>query len=116
MPAWTNQTANTNEILQHLDSEFRPQIEETYGVTWAQGQRQEDQTATEQSMKVGALIALILIYLTLAWIFGSYTWPLFVMLAIPFGIVGAAWGHFILGISIHNHHDFGSNWPLWNRS
>lgn len=91
-------TANTNEILQHLDSEFRPQIEEAYGVTWAQGQRQEDQTATEQSMQVGALIAFILIYLTLAWIFGSYTWPLFVMLAIPFGIVGAAWGHFFLGI------------------
>ncbi len=91
-------TANTNEILQHLETEIRPQIEETYGVSWAQGKRLEDQTATEASMKTGAMIALVLIYLTLAWIFGSYTWPLFVMLAIPFGVVGAAWGHFILGI------------------
>ncbi len=92
--------ANTNEVLEHLETEIRPQIEEKFGVTWAQGKRLEDQKQTEESMKTGALIALILIYLTLAWIFGSYTWPLFVMLAIPFGIVGAAWGHYFLGISI----------------
>ena len=49
-------------------------------------------------MKNGAIIALVLIYLTLAWIFGSYIWPIFVLTAIPFGLVGAAWGHLILGL------------------
>ncbi len=93
-------TANLAEISNRLETEVKPEFTETYGVSWEVGARQADQEKTEQSMKTGALIALLLIYLTLAWIFGSYTWPLFVMLAIPFGIVGAAWGHFALGLPI----------------
>ncbi len=92
--------ANLNQILQQLETEVKPQITQNYGVDWQIGSRQADQEKTEQSMRNGALIALFLIYLTLAWIFGSYSWPLFVMLAIPFGIVGAAWGHWLLGLPI----------------
>ncbi len=92
--------ANLNEITAKLESSFLPELEETYGVKWSYGLRQADQTTTEQSMKTGALIALVLIYMALAWIFGSYSWPFFVMLAIPFGIVGAAWGHFVLGLTV----------------
>ena len=92
--------ALTSEILAHLNENIRPRFIEEYGVNWDLGSRQKDQEETENSMKTGALIALALIYLTLAWIFGSYTWPFFVMLAIPFGIVGAIWGHFIMNIPI----------------
>jgi len=92
--------ANLAQILKQLETEVKPEITRTYGVTWAVGTRQADQTKTEESMKRGAMIALLLIYLVLAWIFGSYSWPLFVMLAIPFGIVGAVWGHWLLGLPI----------------
>ena len=92
--------ANPTQILNRLETEIKPTITESYGVTWEVGIRQQDQEDTEQSMKAGALIAIVLIYLTLAWIFGSYIWPMFVMIAIPFGIVGAAWGHFILDLPI----------------
>ncbi len=91
---------NLNEVLEILDSELRPQITLNHGVQWSVGARQTDQEKTEQSMKVGALIALVLIYLTLALTFGSYVWPFIVMLTIPFGIVGAAWGHVILGLDV----------------
>ena len=37
------------------------------------------------------------IYVILAWLFGSYTQPVAVMLAIPFGIIGVIWGHVLLG-------------------
>ncbi len=92
--------ANINQIVNELKTEVQPELTQTYGVEWRAGTRQEDQERTEESMKYGALIALILIYLTLAWIFGSYTWPLFVMLAIPFGVVGAAWGAYFLDLPI----------------
>ena len=92
--------ANTSQILQQLQTAVKPEFTRTYGVTWKVGTRQADQKQTEQSMKVGALIAVLFIYLTLAWILGSYSWPLFVMLAIPFGLVGAAWGHFLLDLPI----------------
>ena len=91
--------ANTAEIMNGLEAEILPKIAKEFGVDWSVGARQADQEQTEQSMKTGALLAVALIYLTLAWIFGSYSWPLFVMLAIPFGVVGAAWGHLFLGLS-----------------
>ena len=50
-------------------------------------------------MKRGALFALAMIYIVLAWVFGSYGWPLVVMAIIPFGIVGALFGHFVMGIT-----------------
>jgi multidrug efflux pump subunit AcrB len=43
---------------------------------------------------------LLLIYLILAWVFASYGWPLVVMTAIPFGIVGALVGHWVMGIEL----------------
>jgi multidrug efflux pump subunit AcrB len=51
-------------------------------------------------MKTGALYALVLIYLVLAWVFGSYGWPLIVMSIIPFGIVGALVGHWVMGLEL----------------
>jgi len=42
-------------------------------------------------------LAMGVIYALLAVAFGSYTQPLIVMVAIPFGIVGAVIGHILLG-------------------
>ncbi len=46
------------------------------------------------------MLALILIYLILAWVFSSYGWPLVVMAAIPFGLIGALFGHAVMGIDL----------------
>jgi multidrug efflux pump subunit AcrB len=46
------------------------------------------------------LIALFAIFFLLTVLFGNYSQPLLVMSAIPFGIVGAFIGHFILGHDI----------------
>jgi multidrug efflux pump subunit AcrB len=45
----------------------------------------------------GFAIALVLIYALLAVPLKSYAQPLVIMSAIPFGIVGAVWGHMIMG-------------------
>ncbi|NOQ78943.1 MAG: AcrB/AcrD/AcrF family protein, partial [Gammaproteobacteria bacterium] len=45
-------------------------------------------------------LGLTLIYIVLAWVFSSYGWPLVVMAIIPFGLVGALWGHWIQGIDL----------------
>ncbi|MEM1099504.1 MAG: efflux RND transporter permease subunit, partial [Planctomycetota bacterium] len=41
-----------------------------------------------------------MIYIILAWLFGSYLQPLTVMAVIPFSLIGAIWGHFFLGYSL----------------
>jgi multidrug efflux pump subunit AcrB len=48
----------------------------------------------------GFAIALILIYALLAVPLRSYVQPLVIMTAIPFGIVGAIWGHIIMGMPL----------------
>ncbi len=90
--------ANLADVLAHLEEEVRPEIIGKHGVKWAIGARQEDQKETEEAMMNGFVLAIALIYLTLALVFGSYVWPIVVMLTIPFGIVGALWGHLFLGL------------------
>jgi multidrug efflux pump subunit AcrB len=51
-------------------------------------------------MRLGAIIALVLMYLVLAWVFSSYGWPLLVMLTIPLGLTGAVLGHWIMGMNL----------------
>lgn len=36
----------------------------------------------------------------LAWLFGTYTQPLAVMIAIPFGLIGVVWGHMVMGYEL----------------
>lgn len=43
---------------------------------------------------------MAMIYAILAWLFGSYTQPLAVMLAIPFSLIGVVWGHVLLGYEL----------------
>jgi multidrug efflux pump subunit AcrB len=51
-------------------------------------------------MKQGVILAFAMIYIILAWVFASYGWPLVVMMAIPFGLIGALTGHYVMGIDL----------------
>ncbi|MEE2908048.1 MAG: efflux RND transporter permease subunit, partial [Planctomycetota bacterium] len=62
--------------------------------------RQENQRDAFQSLPIGLMTSILLIYLILAWLFGSYGLPLTVMAAIPFGLVGVVWGHLLLGYEL----------------
>ena len=41
-----------------------------------------------------------MIYVVLAVLFKSYTQPALIMTAIPFGLVGAIWGHILMGLDL----------------
>jgi len=92
--------ANENAIRARVGQELLPTLETKHGVEFSQEGRAADQRETLADMQVGAMIALALIYLVLAWVFGSYSWPLVVMTVIPFGIVGAIWGHWWMNIDV----------------
>jgi multidrug efflux pump subunit AcrB len=64
-----------------------------------QGERREREESFRDLGKAGA-IALLVIYILLAIPFRSYFQPLAVMSAIPFGFVGAALGHYVLGMPL----------------
>lgn len=60
--------------------------------------RAEEQRDAIADMKVGAIVAFSLIYIILAWVFNSYSLPILIMLAIPLGITGAVFGHYLMNI------------------
>lgn len=91
---------NANKIRTQLEQEVFPQLIAKHGVHWSYTGQAEDQGDTLADMKRGGLFALAMIYIVLAWIFGSYGWPLIVMAIIPFGIVGAIVGHWLMGIEL----------------
>ncbi len=69
-------------------------------VTFALAGEQREQAETGAVLGRSFLIALFVIYTLLAVVFRSYTQPLIVLAAIPFGLVGAIVGHLIMGITM----------------
>ena len=91
---------NNNTVIARLQADVLPGLERTMGVTYEFEGRRADQQETLADMMLGGAYALVMIYLVLAWVFSSYGWPLVVMLAIPFGLIGALAGHWLLGIDL----------------
>ncbi len=94
--------ANANEIVTELKKEggFLSQLDAEFPhVDWSFEGEQREQSETLLGLFKGMVIALLLIFTLLALVFGSFTQPLIVLLAIPFGFVGAVLGHVIMGLS-----------------
>ena len=91
---------NANLILAQLEESTLPQLKSKYGVHYSIDGQRARQAETMGDMKVGLLVGLAIIYIVLAWVFGSYGWPLVVMMAIPFGLIGAILGHWWMGIDM----------------
>ena len=83
------------EVQRLLTAEILPRIAEEHGVGWRQSGLAEQEGDFLSDAFLGLMLCLIGIYLVLAWIFASWTRPLIVMSVIPFGLVGAVWGHYV---------------------
>ena len=86
------------EITEEMVSVILPRIAEAHGVTWRQSGLAAQQDEFFGDALMGFIFCLIGIYIALAWIFASWTRPIVVMAVIPFGLIGAIWGHYIWGM------------------
>jgi len=91
---------NTAEIIADLRQFTLPALTSKYGVQVSIEGRTASQRETFNDMRLGAVVALVLMYLVLAWVFSSYGWPLLVMLTIPLGLTGAVFGHWLLDMNL----------------
>jgi multidrug efflux pump subunit AcrB len=91
--------ANANRIVTSLKANFLPDLVARYpGISYdLEGQEKETQESLD-SIKSGYILALMGIFLLLAYQFRSYVQPLIIMMAIPFGLIGAILGHFVMGM------------------
>lgn len=88
-------------VLASINNEVLPQLRADYpGITWTFEGSQADMRESTQSLWSGFSLAMMIMYALLAIAFSSYTQPLIVMTAIPFGVVGAVIGHILLGYDL----------------
>ena len=82
-------------------------LQEHPSVKMVPGGPSEDEQTLQSEMGLGGLIALLMIYGLMAIPLKSYVKPAVVMSAIPFGIIGAMFGHLLLGLDLSMFSLFG---------
>ncbi|WP_341760078.1 efflux RND transporter permease subunit [Candidatus Endowatersipora endosymbiont of Watersipora subatra] len=92
---------NTTEKAQKQLEEFGiSTIADRYGITYRYSGRAEERINAFNDLGIGTIIALLVIYIILASIFSNYWRPFAIMLIIPFGMVGAVVGHWLVGMKL----------------
>jgi multidrug efflux pump subunit AcrB len=92
---------DTNRVIATLDSDVLPQLARDFpGLGYGYEGRQADMAESMQRLFSLLILVLLTIFVMLALPFRSYIQPLIVMTAIPFGLVGAVFGHLIMGYDL----------------
>ncbi len=90
--------SNAVKIANDLKANFLPRLLRKYaGVSYTFEGQQKEREKSVGSLLHGFIIGLLLIFTILAVLFRSYFQPLIIMVSIPFGIIGAILGHYVLG-------------------
>lgn len=93
--------SETSKIEKDLETTIFPQIKADFpGLSCGWEGKQKNFVESTSALYTGFIFALLGIYAVLAVPFKSYWQPIIVMMAIPFGIIGAVLGHIMMGYSI----------------
>ena len=96
-----NNRSRAGEIENALRQDELPALLSRYpGLQYSFEGRAAEQRQSMGSLRIGFVLAMIIIFTMLAIPFKSYTQPFIVMTSIPFGIIGAVIGHMIMGYSL----------------
>ncbi|MCB1440138.1 MAG: efflux RND transporter permease subunit [Nitratireductor sp.] len=90
----------TEQAISQLEDAGIAQVALRHGVDYRFGGRNEERKKSFEDLRTGVFVALAVIYIILAWTFASYWRPIAIMLIIPFGLVGAIFGHWLLGFKL----------------
>ena len=92
---------SSTEVVEYLEKAVVPQIKRQFsGVSVHFSGEAEQRAETQSSMSEMFLIALLIIYGLLAIPLKSYSQPIIIMMAIPFGIIGALLGHWMNNLTL----------------
>ena len=81
-----------------LRTQILPDVARRFDIAWTLAGLAKQERDFLSDASLGLILCLLGIYLVLAWIFGSWSRPLTIMLVIPFGLIGAIWGHWAHGL------------------
>ena len=92
---------SSNQVINELETRILPDVLSRYpNVFYTFEGAQAEMSDAIGGLQRGFLLALLMIFALLAIPLKSYVQPLIIMSAIPFGLVGAVWGHIVMGIDV----------------
>ncbi|MFK7733948.1 MAG: efflux RND transporter permease subunit [Pseudomonadales bacterium] len=96
------------KIVEDIQTNFVPQLRERYpNLSIELDGGSEEEKALLLNLVIGLGFSLFAIYALLAIPLKSYLQPIIIMGVIPFGFIGAVFGHMLLGLTISNFSLFG---------
>ena len=96
------------DIIEEISEDYMPGLLSRYpGVQYSLEGASLEETEFIRNISVASIAALFLIYALIAIPLHSYTQPLIIMSVIPFGLIGAVFGHILLGKAISMFSLFG---------
>ncbi len=96
----TDDAASRDEVRQAIEEQILPSVTGNYAVSaQLRGLAEQEREFLNDAM-LGYLLCLCGIYLALSWIFASWSRPFAILLVIPFGFIGALWGHYFHGVPL----------------
>ena len=94
-------SASSTEIIAALQDSVLPVVLARYpGVSATLEGVQAERRDSVYGLQIGFSVTLLVIFSLLAIPLKSYVQPLIIMSAIPFGLIGAVWGHVLLGYNV----------------
>ncbi len=96
------------DIIKEISEDYMPGLLARYpGVQYSLEGASLEELEFIRNISVASIVALFLIYALIAIPLHSYTQPLIIMSVIPFGLIGAVFGHILLGKAISMFSLFG---------
>ena len=93
---------SATDILDDIRTVFMPELQSKYPTISPsfEGQNREASKLSKSLKSAGGII-LLLIYITIAFTFRSYSQPILLILLVPFSLTAVAWGHWLLGFPVN---------------
>lgn len=100
-------TIVSGEVLAQLQGKFFSDLKKDWNVSVALKGNAKKDKETNESLAVWVPLAVLMIYMIVATMFRSYLQPLIILITVPFGLIGAALGHLIMGLNLSMFSIFG---------
>ena len=93
------EVANTSEIISDTQHRFLEDLQTRYpNITFSLKGEVANGAETKFSILSGFFLGALGVFLLLSFIFKNYREPALIMLNIPLALIGAIWGHYIMGL------------------
>ena len=101
-------TGNARNTVANLQKTFMPTLLTEFPAVQVRWEGQQEQTQESvRSLLLATGVALMVMFVLLTLEFKAYSQPLLILAIIPFGIIGAIFGHFIRGLPLTMFSFFG---------